>query len=100
MGSGLNSWPFISRSFRVRNCIGSGFPKTSSQHKGDLFAPERQRAGNKRQRLAIEEEGEEEGNKGNKVGEWDTGLPQDREETDVTHREIVYKGTRRNLVLG
>ena len=38
-------------------------PKTSSQHKGDLFAPEGQRAGNKRQRQELEDEGEGEGNK-------------------------------------
>ena len=64
-----------------------------------------QRAGNKRQRQEIEDEGEGEGNKGEGrrvfVLEWDKGLPLDREETDVAHRQMaVYKGTRRNLVLG
>ena len=48
----------------VRNGIGSGPPRPSSQHKGDLFAPEGQRAGNKRQRQEIEDEGEGEGKKG------------------------------------
>ena len=32
-------------------------PRPSSQHKGDLFAPEGQRAGNKRQRQEIKGEG-------------------------------------------
>jgi hypothetical protein len=34
-------------------------PRPSSQHKGGLFAPERQRAGNKRQRLETEDKGQE-----------------------------------------
>jgi len=33
-------------------------PRPSSQHKGNLFVPEGQRAGNKRQRQEIEDEGE------------------------------------------
>ena len=41
-------------------------PRPSSQHKGDLFAPEGQRAGNKRQTQEIEDEGE--GNKGEGKG--------------------------------
>ena len=44
--------------------ISSEPPRPSSQHKGDSFAPERQRTGNKRQRQEIEDEGEGEGNKG------------------------------------
>lgn len=42
-------------------------PRPNSQHKRDLFAPDRQRAGNKRQRKEMEEEGEirkEQGKKG------------------------------------
>ena len=69
-------------------------PKPSSQHKGDVFAPEGQRSGNKRQRQEMEDE---EGNKGKKIGERDKGLPLDREETDVTHRKMsVYNDTRRS----
>ena len=40
----------------------------SSQHKGDVFAPEGQRAGNKRQREEIEGEGEGKKNKGEGEG--------------------------------
>ena len=71
-------------------------PRLSSQYK-DLFAPEGQRAGNKRQRQEIEKlEGEGNGDAG--VGEGifvsgDKGLPLDREETNVAHRKMaVYKG--------
>lgn len=41
--------------------------RPSCQYKGDLFATERQKAENKRQRPEIEDEGEEEGNKGKGV---------------------------------
>ena len=49
---------------------GQDTPRLSSQHKGHLFAPESQRAWNKRQRQEIEGEGKEEMNKGEK---WDRG---------------------------
>ena len=80
----------------VRNRICTGCPRPSSQHKGDLP----QRAGDKRQRQEIEDEGEGEGNKGGpRVG--DKGLPLDREETDVAHRQMaVYKGKGRKHMLG
>lgn len=41
----------------------SDIPRQSSQHKGDLLAPEEQRAANKKQRQEIEDEEEGEGNK-------------------------------------
>ena len=47
-----------------RKSRGSGPPRPSSQHKGDAFAPERQRAGSKRHGQETKEEGEEEGDKG------------------------------------
>ena len=84
--------------------ISSEPPRPSSQHKGDSFAPERQRTGNKRQRQEIEDEGEGEGNKEKGAVVFvleDKGLPLDREETDVAHRQLaVYKGTRGNAISG
>ena len=62
-------------------------PRPSSQHKGGLFAPEGQRAGNKRQRQETENEGEGERKKGYEekgfawVGGDDKELPLDRKET-------------------
>lgn len=47
----------------IRECIGSGPPKPSSQHKGDLFASEGRRTGNKRKRQETEDEGEGKGTK-------------------------------------
>ena len=52
----------------VRKKLAQDLPRPSSQHKGDLFAPEGQRAGNKRQRQEIEDEGEGERNKGEGEG--------------------------------
>ena len=68
--------------------------------KGDLFSPERQRAGirdkDMRQRTRVKEQ-----KRG--VGVFvpeDKGQPLDREETDVAHRQIaIYKGKGRNLLL-
>lgn len=65
----------------------SDIPGLSSQYKGDLLAPEEQRAGNK-PRQAIEDKGEEE----RKKEERDRGHL-DRLEKDATNRQIaVYKG--------
>ena len=79
--------------------ISSEPPRPSSQHKGDSFAPEGQRTGNKRQRQEIEDEGEGEGNKEEGRGYLfvldNKGQPLDREETDVAHRQwwfIKVKG--------
>ena len=47
-----------------RKSLCSGCPRPSSQLKGDVFAPERQRVGNKRQGQEIEDEGEKGRNKG------------------------------------
>lgn len=59
------------------------------------MAPEEHGTGNKRQRQESADEGEEEKNKGEGrfVPEWDKGLPLDRKETDMAHRQMVaYKG--------
>jgi hypothetical protein len=48
----LNTIQFMLRLIyeeNIRIIIGSGYPRPSSQHKGDLFALEGQRTGNKRQ---------------------------------------------------
>lgn len=44
--------------------MGSGPPRPSSQHEGDLFAPKGQKAGNKRERQEMGDEEEREGGKG------------------------------------
>lgn len=65
----------------------------------------------RRQGQKIKDEGEGEGNRreGRKGGgkrylsqrEWDKGLPLDREETELNHRQmVVYKDKRETLVLG
>lgn len=80
---------------RKRIRISSEPPWLSHQHKEDLFAPEGQRAGNKRQRLETEGGGERKG-KGLSVLE-DKGLPLDRAETDLAHRKMAaYKSKRGN----
>jgi hypothetical protein len=48
--------------------IGSGHARPRSQHKGDLFAPERQRAGDERQRQEAGDEREGERSKGEEQG--------------------------------
>ena len=84
-----------------RSGIGSEYSKTKFSAQRRLIFPERQRAGNKRQRQVIGDEGEGEGKKeeGRRVFvlEGDKGLSLDRGETDVAHRKMaVYKGTRGN----
>jgi hypothetical protein len=82
-----------------------GTPRLSTQHKGDLFAPERQRAGNKRQRQETGGLSRREGNKGEgkevfvlegqKIG------CLDREETDVPMvNGTIYKGRKGKPGLG
>lgn len=71
--------------------MSSGPSRPSSQHKGDLFAPERQRTGKKKQAQEIEEEEAEE-NKGKPARVFvlrDKGLLLDRGETDMAHRQMV-----------
>lgn len=76
--------------------IGSGPTRPS----GDLFAPEGQRAGNRgRKETRTGDRGgrrrEQREGEGIFVLVWDKGLPLDREETDVAHRQMaVYKGKR------
>ena len=62
-----NYLPFIN----VKGWYQLKIPRAGSQHKGDLFAPQRQREGNKRQRQEIENEEEGKGNKGK--GIWPRG---------------------------
>ena len=52
------------KSTTVKESISSGPPRPSSQHKGDLFAPEGQGAGNKKQRQEMEDGEEGKRNKG------------------------------------
>jgi hypothetical protein len=47
---------------------GTVLVQDSSQHKEDVFAPEGQRTGNKRQRQVLEDKGEGERNKGEGEG--------------------------------
>ena len=61
--------------------------------------------GIKKQLWEVEDEGERERNKGEGirifVPEGKEGQPQDREEIDMTHRQMaVYKGKRGNPMLG
>ena len=67
-------------------------PRPNSQHKGDLFAPERQRAG-KRDKDGRQRTGSQ--GREQRRGGWisvlrDRGLPLDREETDVAHRTYQF----------
>lgn len=74
-------------------------PKSSYHHKGDLFAPERPRAGYRGQRQETKEEREGKGTNERVRGICPRGLPLDREDTDMAHRKItLYKGTRGNPV--
>lgn len=59
-------------------------PRPSSQHKGDVFAPEGQRAWimDKDKRWGIGEKGKEQKGEGH-------GLPQNREEADVVDRQTA-----------
>ena len=80
-----------------RSGIGSEYSKTKFSAQRRLIFPERQRAGTKRQRQVIGDEGEGEGKKeeGRRVFvlEGDKGLSLDREESVMTHRKMeVYKG--------
>jgi hypothetical protein len=103
--------PPIHPSFHLSILYLSTLVGPSSQHKGGLFAPEGQRAGNKRQRQETEDKGKGEGNRG--VGKawllgvggegwrvgWGVivtgpdndygGLYLDRKETDVAIRKIA-----------
>lgn len=70
-------------------------PRPSSQHKGDLLTLLGQRAKNNGQRQEIEEDGGEKGKRTRRGSETfvqeDQGLTaQDREETDVIPRQMVF----------
>jgi hypothetical protein len=77
----------------VSKSMDSGPPKQSSQHKEEFFAPEGQRAGNKRRKDKIEDEGEGEGNKGER-GEVD------RDKIDVAHRFHFWMVVSHHVVPG
>lgn len=60
-------------------------PKTKFSAQGNLFSPEGQRAGNKRQGQGTEEEGNREKGKEYLSQSVTKGLPLDREETEAWH---------------
>lgn len=78
-----------------RKSIGSVPPRPSSQHSGGLSAPERQRAGKKRQEIV--EEGEEEGKGGHGAGSRGTKdcLWTERRQTWYTGKWQFIKGESR-----
>lgn len=86
--------------------MGSGSPMTQFSVQTNLFAPKRQRAGNKRERQEIKDEAEGERKKG---ADPRVFVPEeqstdryslDREETDMDHKSMVTnKGKRENLML-
>ena len=69
-------------------------PSPRSQHKGDLLAPEGQRAGNKRQSQKIENEREEDKGAREKgeshLPQSFKGLPLYGEETSMAHRQMAF----------
>lgn len=76
--------------------------RPSSQHKGDLFASEGQRAKSKRQRQEIEGEGEGEENKEEGIVVFvpeNKELPLDREEILGRRKMTIYKGKQGSPVL-
>lgn len=85
--------------------VGSGQPKTKSQHKGNQLAPEGQRSGIKTKTGDKEGEGKENTDRGEgaffpDVG-GDKGLPLGKEEVGVAHRQrAVYRGKKGNPMLG
>lgn len=85
-----------------KNLLAQEPPRPSSPQ-GGLFALEGRKAWNKRQKWEIEDKGEREGNKRKGTGVFvseDNGLPLNREEIDMDHRQIeVCKGERGNPVL-
>lgn len=79
--------------------VSSRHSKTGSQHKRDLFPPERQRTENKRQRQGIKEEWGQRRRKGDNgarerskgyLSQGDKELPLDREDTDTAHRKTRF----------
>lgn len=75
-------------------------PRLNSQDKVNLFAPGGQRAGEKRQRQEIEDEGDGKRNRGGGKGYFpqrDKGRPLDeRRHTDKAHRQMQFKKKKRN----
>lgn len=81
-------------------------PRPSSQHKEDLFAPEKQKAENKKETNTGDREWRNgEGNKAEKGKRYlsleDKELFLDREKTGMAHRQMtIYKGKGGIHVLG
>lgn len=89
----------MTRFILKRNGFSSGPRRPSSQLKGDVFGPERQRSGNKKQRQEIEDR-EKERESGQR-GQGDLSRYASDKETDVVHRKIaVYERWRGNPVFG
>lgn len=88
-----------------RESISSGPPRLSSRHKGDLFVPEEQRAGNERQIQRIEEEeGKGERNRGEAamgIFPWGTKdcLCLERRQAWLTGKWKFIKGKENNSCL-
>lgn len=77
--------------FHIGEETGIHSKNSKTKHNEDLFAPERQRVGDKSQRQKIMGQGEGERNKGAKerilvLEEENKGRSLDTEETDVAHR--------------
>jgi len=98
--------PYFTCSSQRTYCLRGKVSAPDSQDQAlstrDLFPAKEQKTGNKRQE--IEDEGEGEGNEGERGGAFapeDKVLPLDREKTDMAYREMaVYKGKRGNPMLG
>lgn len=72
----------------------TGHAKTKFSGKGDLFDPERQKAGNKRQRLEIEAVGEEQKRRQGRGGMGihpGTKVSLEKEKADVADRQMTGK---------
>ena len=82
--------------------IGSGNPKTKFSSQRRFICPRGQSRWNRRQKQEIKDEGDGEGNKGEVFVQKEVkGLPLDRKETDMAHRQMaIYKCKRGNPVLG
>jgi hypothetical protein len=89
-----------------RKSIGSGTPGPSAQDKGDVFAPERQRTEirdkdrkhRKKEHRKAKKQDREKG-RGICPRVEDKGLPLNREETDMAHRQTAgYKTPREDEV--
>lgn len=80
----------IARFLTKETGISSRYPKTKFPRQGDLFASVGQKA-EIRNRQEIEHKGEGEEDKEKGYFSWrEKGLPADRRETDVVHRQMEH----------